>query len=76
MGYYDWANHRQLVKQGRRARRVQLADRFAMQQEARAWMADQNRAAAPGWYPDPADPNLLWWWDGRAWDGRKARVET
>lgn len=21
----------------------------------------------PGWYPDPADPNLMRYYDGRAW---------
>jgi len=24
-------------------------------------------APLPGWYPDPADPRLAWWWDGGAW---------
>jgi hypothetical protein len=28
----------------------------------------------PGWYPDPNDADLLWWWDGQRWDGRSSRV--
>lgn len=28
----------------------------------------QDSALAPfGWYPDPADPARLRWWDGEAW---------
>ena len=29
----------------------------------------------PGWYPDPARPELLWWWDGTAYtQSRPAEV--
>ncbi|WP_306765476.1 DUF2510 domain-containing protein [Paenarthrobacter nicotinovorans] len=26
--------------------------------------------AAPGWYPDPADPRCLRWWNGTGWTDR------
>lgn len=73
MGEYDWRNHRQLVKQTRMMRRAQQADQYDRRREGQAWMA-ARQPAAPGWYPDPADADLLWWWDGQRWDGRKARV--
>jgi hypothetical protein len=28
---------------------------------------------APGWYPDPDDPDRMRWWDGRAWTDRRQR---
>jgi hypothetical protein len=30
-------------------------------------VTDQPSAPPPGWYADPADPDGLRWWDGRAW---------
>lgn len=75
MGYYDWANHRQLVKQSRMMRLGQRADQAAARDAGRAaWAAMQAQPAAPGWYPDPNDAELLWFWDGQRWDGRSARI--
>lgn len=33
-------------------------------------------AAAPaqGWYPDPRDPRVVRWWDGRQWTGQVAQA--
>lgn len=76
MGYYDWANHRQLVKQTKMMRRGQRADQAALRREGQAWMAERDAAAAPGWYPDPNDAELLWFWDGQRWDGRSARITS
>jgi hypothetical protein len=28
---------------------------------------DHVELSRPGWYPDPADPSVARWWDGRAW---------
>ena len=28
---------------------------------------DHMEISRPGWYPDPADPSVARWWDGRAW---------
>lgn len=27
-------------------------------------------SASPGWYPDPGDSNVHWYWDGSAWTSR------
>ncbi|MDO4792487.1 MAG: DUF2510 domain-containing protein, partial [Buchananella hordeovulneris] len=43
---------------------AQQADSPAVQQAA---PAAQQAAPAPNWYLDPANPNLLRYWDGQAW---------
>lgn len=30
--------------------------------------------AQPGWYDDPRDPQLEWWWDGSAWGQRRFKA--
>lgn len=30
-------------------------------------MPDPNWTIAPDWYPDPADPRMMRWWNGLAW---------
>ncbi|MCM0618606.1 DUF2510 domain-containing protein [Paenarthrobacter sp. MSM-2-10-13] len=32
-------------------------------------------ATPPGWYPDPSDPRLVRWWDGRAWTANQAPAQ-
>jgi hypothetical protein len=73
MGYYDWANNRQLRKQTKMMRRSRQADRYAMRLEAQSSLAAQHPPA--GWYADQADPLLLRWWDGAAWTMRTAKIE-
>ncbi len=31
---------------------------------------------APGWYPDPASPEQLRWWDGQQWSEHTAQAES
>lgn len=33
-----------------------------------------SSAPAVGWYPDPANPGLVWHWDGRGWTGPQPRA--
>jgi hypothetical protein len=31
-----------------------------------------SEPSAPGWYPDPADPGAMRWWDGTQWSEHSA----
>ena len=40
---------------------------WAVRRVVKVNRASQIRLASPGWYADPADPNVARWWDGDAW---------
>ena len=56
------ASLRQLRQQTR------LQEQAIMQQQAAAQQpAPPAAAPAPGWYPSPAQPGRMQWWDGSQW---------
>ncbi len=49
-----------------------LALPWAVRRFSRKEHPDQEALPPPGWYPDPADPNVPRWWDERGWGSRYA----
>jgi hypothetical protein len=37
-------------------------------------LSEGGAMTAPGWYPDPHDPNGLVYWDGHRWTGHRSRA--
>lgn len=57
----SWGEKRRL------AERVLIGVHHRLSQPNTVQPPSQQAAAAPGWYPDPSNPNLLRYFDGRAW---------
>ena len=48
---------------------------WAVRRVVRVNRTAQIRLASPGWYGDPADPNVARWWDGHLWGALHSSAE-